>query len=317
MRRTTPVLLLLCAAAALQAAPDALLFVRDGHIWHLPKDSDEPHQAVADDPGWTYTQPTWLDHEVYLVMRLKGGELGRSHVGLAGIVPDGEYPAAEVQWLQPAGGAYVIGASPANKALGLIKLGEKTDGVSKAFLTVAPLEGDWPKSRPYLTFAEDQESLPARIHFSPDGKQAVVSTFTDVFGVPMSLVDVAKAELLEPKWLKHEWLVEHIESPRVSCAAWLADGRVVLGTIGRGLYLSDPKTDKITTLDNPDDGTGTVTDLSIGADGKRVYFGVSIEGEGVKTHSEIRLWDGTGPAEVILDNADWPDAAPAPAADGK
>ena len=57
-------LLLLCAAAALQAAPDALLFVRDGHIWHLPKDSDEPHQAVADDPGWTYTQPTWLDHEV-------------------------------------------------------------------------------------------------------------------------------------------------------------------------------------------------------------------------------------------------------------
>lgn len=311
MRRTTPLLLLLAAVAALQAAPDTLLFVRDGHIWVLPKDADEPRQAIADDPGWAYTQPTWFDADVFAVMRLKDGELNRSHVGMAGVLPEGEYKVADIQWLEPAGGAFNIGVSPKHKLLALTKLGERKEGVNKAFLTVAPFEGDWPKAKNYSTFAEDQSSLLARVHFSPDGKQAIVPTFTDAFGVPMSLVDVASGKLLEPEWLKHEWLVEHLESPRVSCAAWLGDGRILLGTAGTGLWAYDPKTKKAECLDARDKGQASVTDLSVSADGKRVYYGLEVSVENQAPTTEIRMWDGTGEAEVVLENADWPDAAPA------
>lgn len=314
MSRTTPLLLLLGALAALcpaQAAPDALLFVRDGHIWLLPEDEDEPRQVIADDEGWTYAQPTWLDRDVYAVMRLKDGEMSRSHVGMAGIMPEGEYKVADIQWLEPAGGAFNIGVSPVHQRLALTKLGGEKEGVFKAYLTVAPFEGEWPKAKEYSTYAEAQDELIARVRFSPDGKQAAVPTFTDTFGVPISLVDVATGKLLEPKWLAHEWLVEQITTPRVTCVGWLGDGRIVIGTSGAGLFAYDPKSGKVKALDTRDKAISTIHDLSVSADGQRVYYGVEIMGEDMKQTNEIRLWDGTGEAETILENADWPDAMPA------
>jgi len=244
-------------------------------------------------------------------MRLKGGEMMRSHVGMAGILPEGEYKVADIQWLEPAGGAFNIGASPRHERLALTKLGEPVDHAYKAFLTVAPFEGDWPKAKTYLTSAEEQESLIARLRFSPDGKQVVVPTFTDTFGVPISLVDVATGKLLSPEWLTHEWLVANLETPRVTCAGWLADGRIVIGATGAGLFVYDPRTHRVQAADRRDAAFATYDDLSVSADGQRVYYGVEITGEDLKTRTEIRLWDGQGPATTLLENADWPDAAPA------
>ncbi len=217
-------------ATVAQAAPDALLFVREDHVWLLPEGSDEAHQAIADDPGWVYAQPTWLDRELFAVMRLKGGELRRSHVGIAGAMDAGEYAVADMQWLEPAGGAFNIGASPAQQRLAVTKLAPTGDGYFKAMLTVFSFGSEEAAAKPYLDSAEEQKSLRARLRFSPDGKYVMAPSFTDTFGVPLSLVEVATGKVMEPKWLEPSWLVERLGNPYATRAGWLGDGRILLGT---------------------------------------------------------------------------------------
>ncbi|MCC7492721.1 MAG: hypothetical protein IT204_10255 [Fimbriimonadaceae bacterium] len=299
------------AGLAAQAAPDAVLFVREGRVWVLPAGATEPRAALSDDPGWVYAQPTWVDAETYFVMRLKGGELRRSQVGMAGLPEEGEYPAAEVQWIAPAGGAFNLGASTAQRLLAVTKLGDPKEGVFKAFLTCAPWDGDWPKSKVYLTFAEEQSRLLARVRFAADGKRAFVPSFTDAFGVPLALLDVAANKLLTPYWLEHTWLVDHLESPRVSCGAWLRDGRLVLGVDGRGVFLLDEARRAVVALDVAADGRTSPHDLCVGADGRSLYYGVDVTDEDGRDQSEIRYWNGSDPPVKLLANAGWPDAAPA------
>jgi len=304
------------AAALAQAAPDGLLFVREGQIYYLPEGIDQAHRVIGEDPGWEYTQPTWLDHELFAVMRLKDGELLRSHVGVAGAVAVGQMAAGDVQWLGPAGGAFNLGASPVQQKLAVTKLAPKGDGSYKAMFTVFPFGSDQSAPKQYLDFAEAQDSLSARLRFSPDGKFAAVPAFTDSFGIPVMLVEVATGKPANPLWLRHDYLVDQLETPRVSAVNWLADGRVLLGTIGRGLFCWHPATEQCTPIDAPEHHNLSVHDISVSADGTRAYYGVDVEvvdadGLVTATQQQIRMMDEDGNCSILFEGAGWPDAQPA------
>jgi len=310
MRRFALMTLLMTALAA-GAAPDALLFCRGGRVWLLPAGQTQPRAAIADDPGWVYVQPTWLDYERFLAMRLKGGEVLRSHVGIVEQVDRLPVKPDDLTWLKAAGAAYSIGACPDERMLGFTKIGRRGEEQFDLYLTVGLAESEWGPSRKIAAYdMGDIGATRARLRFSPDGKQAVVPTFPTDVSATVALYDLVRGKMLSPLWLDWEWMNDRRADAAVSCVGWLADGRLALGTLTTGLYLFDPIAKTVRGVDTWEMGKGGITDLSVSADGQRVYYGVELYSEEGDAAPEIRMMDQNGKTRTILTNASSPDARP-------
>ncbi|MBI5832970.1 MAG: hypothetical protein HZB16_11795 [Armatimonadetes bacterium] len=310
--RCIALLALLLTAWAAGAAPDTLLFCRGGRVWLLPADKTQPRIAIAEDPGWVYVQPTWIDAERFVTMRLKGGETLRSHVGIVEQTSQLPVKPADLTWLKSAGAALGIGASPAERMMAFTKIGRRGEEQFDLYLTLGALESEWGPSRKIASHEMGDVGGPrARLRFSPDGKQIVVPTFPTDVSATVELYDLRSQKMLSPLWLDWQWMSEHKADGAVSCVGWLADGRLALGTLTTGLYLFDPAKKTIRGVDTWEMGKGGVSDLSVSADGQRVYYSVELYGDGGESASEIRLLGQDGRTSTILKDASSPDAMPA------
>lgn len=310
MRRTVLLPMLLLTSLAAQAAPDALLFCRDGRVWLLPEGQTEPRAAIAADPGWVYLQPTWLDDSRIMVMRLLGGEVSRSHVGIVNSVGPEAAEASDIEWLHAAGGAYSIGATPRHQAMAFTKIGQRGGEKFDTYLTVGPFASEWGKARRLAEYDGSPIADPrARVRFSPDGAQVVVPVFPAELSAIVELRELATNRDLDPIWLRWAWLEENGGDGAVSSVGWLGNGRILLGTLTTGLYAFNPTDRTVKPVDTWDMGRGSVTEISISADGQRAYYAVELYGEdGGESATEIRLLDENGKTSTILKDATSPDA---------
>ena len=228
MKRSCLLTLLFTALAA-QAAPDALLFCRGERAWYLPADATTPEPLVDEDPGWVYEQPTWVDYERVAVMRLKGGEALRSHVGLVEQVGHLPIKPDEVGWIKSAGGALGIGSCPDYAKLAYTKVSYGKEDSFEPFLSVGPVDGQMGKPRSLgVNETGDVGGPRARIRFAPDGNRAVVPSFPSDVSATVTLWDVAKNRDDDPYWLRWSWLTENGGDGAVSCIGWLRGGRILL-----------------------------------------------------------------------------------------
>lgn len=303
-------LLLGLMATLAQAAPDRLMFVTRGSVFYAPAGADKARKILEDVEGWEYTLPTWLDYHNFVVMRLKDGQLGRSQIGV-GVPPDaGKLAVSDLNWLTYAGGSINIGVWTGFGRLGFTKLARNDDNELRPIFSLFDADGTRISSRYYLKTADLPEGGLPRLRFSPSGRQVVVPAFDDGFSVPLVMLETTTGKRLEPLWLQHRYLVDALGTPRVQAVGWLSDGRVLVGVARSGLYAWHPNTKQFTALDVRKNGSLTVHEISVTADGERAYYGVDLDDDD-GPRQEVRYLDADGRTRTLYKDAGWPDAEPA------
>jgi hypothetical protein len=303
-------LTLVCAASA-QALPDSLLFCHGGKVYVLRAGQTKSQLAIADDPGWVYSQPTWLDETHILVMRLKGGKVFHSNVGIATLGATPTKP-ADIDWTDSWGGAFAIGADRRHGLLGITKLDRRDGGhQTDLYLTLGSADTGLQPARNIATYdlshLDDDDMVPAevpRVRFSPDGSQALMAK-----GKGDSLLyDLAGHKVLH-KVLSSTWSDREPDDPEeVSCGGWLSDGRVVVGIRDTGVWFFNPAGKKLARVDTwfPTDGT-LLWDLCVGADGRTLYFTAQDEDDEVGESVNIHMVAKDGKQSVLFKDCSSPD----------
>ena len=295
---------------AASGAPDALLFVRDGRVMYQPAGATTARQAVTDDPGWTYVIPTWASPSEFMVMRLKGGQPNRSHVGLVERVSALPVKPSQVDWMSGLAGCYTMGFGPRAGLAGMVKLKMKGEEAFDVYLTLGAIASEWGPSQRVAKYGMGGISdVPTRLHFSPDKRYMTIPSFPTDVSATVDLYDLKLSKVLRPLWLNPDWMRAHHADADVSCVAWLSNTRLVLGTMTSGLYLYDGAQKTVSRLDTWEPGKARIRNLSLSADNQRIYYDVEVY-EGEKSRQEIRLVSLGGRPTVIATNASAPDAAP-------
>ena len=306
MHRLIP---LLCALTAAHAIPDTMLFVRDGQVMLLRAGETKSVQAIGKDPGWEYVLPTWTSPGEFVTMRLKGGQVLRSHSGL--VSTGGKLPVApqDISWLGYAGGAYSLGVAPLARVIAYTKVARRAEDLLDVFLTTGMLNSEWDSAMCIMKGCFGDVGTPQRLRFSRDGQYVTVPTFPSDVSSLISVYDLIHHKYVTPNWADYDWCAQHNGDADLSTVAWLPDGRVALASMLTGIYLYDSRTQTVRALEKWEQGQGIVHELTASADGQRLYYDFTSWAED-KSQPEIRMLDLQGNRTVILRNASSPDVMP-------
>lgn len=306
MRTWWAVLLLTSASFAID---DSLLFVRDGRVY-LVEPGGQPRPVIGADPGWVYALPTWINSETFLVMRLKGGEAGRSHVGIVwlrggAVAPD------DVDWLPALAGSWTIGVNHAEGTIHFLKIRKTGEERFDVYLGGAVPFSEGIGSRKVMSYAYGAPFDPEkRLRFSPDGKTVALPVFPTDVSSTVCLYHTGTQRVSTPFYLTNEWLEARRAPYAIACLDWLGGGRVVLGSHLRGLWLCDTGARTVQGLDVWEEGSAGIRDLVVTPDRQRVYYQVNSWTQ-ENAPPAIRMYPlGGGRATQVLTNAASPDVRP-------
>ncbi len=312
MRKLVVLLAVCCFVGAAQGAADDLLFVRGGRVYLLRAGATKSEAVIAPDRGYVYALPTWLDPEHFMVLRLKGGKVAESEVGLVELVEKLPVALPDIVWLEEAKGAWSIGACPQRGLMAYTRFTQAGLDDFQMTLHVSPLDGEF-ESQVVKSF-EQAPTAPAeaRLRFSQDGRYVTVPEFpTEPAESTCALFDRQKAQAAKPIWLNWEWLNGRNGPSMISAAAFFLEDLVAVGGSYQGLYLCNTKQKKIIDVDAWEMGTRALIEVAVSADDGTVYYEVRPE-EGANREHEIRAYDvPAGETKVILRNATAPDPKPA------
>ena len=306
------VLLGLVSLAAAQPG-DSLAFVRGGRVMFQAAGTARAEPVIAPDPDWSYVHPTWTDSEHLLVMRNRGGEWGRSNVGIVE-VGSRPVPPSKVEWLPKLAGSYTIGYNYADAKLHYLKIAKLAEERFQVYFGTAELDGSDAQSRPLeQTMYGLGDPVSKRIRCAPRGYCFVPGFPTDVSNA-ISLYEPEGGIYMLPFYLDPQWLTTHDLPADFACGDFGGKRYVALGSMSRGLYLADQLKRVVRPLDvwQPDETERAVVSLSFSSDEETIYYEVRPLWWSSGTGSEIRsVTILGGEPTVVLKDAMMPDAMPA------
>ncbi|MCC7495453.1 MAG: hypothetical protein IT204_24095 [Fimbriimonadaceae bacterium] len=310
------VLAALACCLVLPAASGAehdLLFVRGGRVYYWQQGASSSFQAIANDPGWTYTLPTWVDYETIAVLRYKLGKSPTSQLGLITAVDRLPVKPSQITWLPWANGAWSIGACPEHSLLGYTKIvRRKGSDTATLTLTVGPLNSEFGDPQQVGECYDPPSGYgDTRLRFNEEGTRVVVPAFPTDVSSTVDLFDLERGQVVDVPWLDFDWLAARQAGPEIGCAAFFLRDTIALGAMLRGLYLYSTAAQRIRPLDTWETGQAGVREVSLSAGQETIYYEV-LDYRNAKATPEVRAYHlPSGRKSVVLRNASQPDARPA------
>lgn len=306
-------LLLLATCLGAQAAvPESFVFVRNGRVWFQAAGSDRVEPVIADDPGWTYVHPTFIDAGTLLVIRNKGGQWGRSHVGVLNI---GQRPVSpsKIKWLPKLAGAHAVGLCP-DGGITFLKVATTGEEEATIYLGSADSDGGNVKSKPvYKAMYGAGEAVRNGLRSSWDGLISVPIFPTDVSNT-IALYDWNKRALTNPKYMDWEWLSKHDLAAEWCSAAFGGNRWVALGSLRMGIWLVDREKGQMRQVEGwsgDSDPTIGVPSICFHANTECFYYEVgSPWGDGNPVPEIRRATPEGGKPTLVIKNASMPDIMP-------
>ena len=311
MKWSCLLLLSLCLGAQ-AAVPESFVFVRNGRVYFQAAGQDTAEPVITEDPGWEYVHPTWLDAGTLVVIRNKGGQWGRSHVGVLNV---GQRPVSpsQIKWLPKLGGAQAVGPCP-DGGISFLKVAVTGEEEATIYLGRADTDGSNVSSRPaYKAMYGAGEAVRNGLRVSSDGLMCVPVFPTDVSNT-IALYNWPKKRFSRPNYMDWEWLSDHNIAAEWSSAAFGGRRWVALGSLRAGLWLIDREKGKMRGVDTWEPGTENilgVPSISFAWNSDCCYYVVgSPWGEDTPTPEIRRLDPNTGERTTVITNATMPDIMP-------
>lgn len=304
--------LLLAASLSAGAAPESFVFVREGRVYFQPAGSDRAAPVIADDPGWEYAHPTWLDGESIVVLRNRGGQWGRSNVGVLAV---GARPVSprSIRWLPKLAGAYAVGLAP-DGGISYVKLAPTGEEEVTVYLGSASTDGATASSRPaYTAMYGVGEAVRNGLRASWDGLVSVPTFPTDVSN-QVAAWNWARRRFEPLDLLNYEWLAARDIPAEWASMAFGGNRWVALGSLRLGLWLGDREQGTIRPVDTwpwREETLVKIPAISFAWNTDCFYYEVTTESGDGRTTSEIRRAqpDGGRPTVVVRDGT-MPDIMP-------